>query len=272
MTQAMGKSLIGQVFGKLKVKEIATVGKRGALSWKCLCSCGQVVIANTKNLLNGNNKSCGCLKVERIVERNKALAKDLNGKVFGKWTVASLNEHRYSDGSLLWNVVCICGTKSSVPASRLLRGRSTQCDFCRAKSSVKRFCKNGHDTEVYGRDAYNSCKACIRERHLFKYYDISLKEYEAIYDLQEGKCYLCGVELIDHRKEDSQGKRSEVDHEHDIQPIRESVRGLLCGGKWGGCNYKFGKIDNSQWLIRAVAYLSNPPAKKIISEKVRRIK
>jgi hypothetical protein len=43
-----------------------------------------------------------------------------------------------------------------------------------------------------------------------------------------------------------------------------SVRGLLCAGRYAGCNRKLGRIDDPIWLDRLSAYLKNPPAKKIL--------
>ena len=30
--------------------------------WRCKCDCGKEVIVQSSNLINGNTKSCGCLK------------------------------------------------------------------------------------------------------------------------------------------------------------------------------------------------------------------
>jgi len=33
--------------------------------WNCVCSCGKNTVVISKNLLNGNTKSCGCLRKEK---------------------------------------------------------------------------------------------------------------------------------------------------------------------------------------------------------------
>lgn len=39
--------------------------------YKCLCECGNTCLANSKYLMSGEKKSCGCLKKERLALRNK---------------------------------------------------------------------------------------------------------------------------------------------------------------------------------------------------------
>ena len=45
--------------------------------------------------------------------------------------------------------------------------------------------------------------------------------------------------------------------------LPHSVRGLLCAGRYAGCNRKLGRIDDISWLRKVTAYLVDPPAKKI---------
>jgi hypothetical protein len=52
--------------------------------------------------------------------------------------------------------------------------------------------------------------------------------------------------------------------------LPRSVRGLLCPGKFGrvghsSCNWLLGGIDHPAWLAKVLAYLKNPPARKIIA-------
>lgn len=43
-----------------------------------------------------------------------------------------------------------------------------------------------------------------------------------------------------------------------------SVRGLLCPGRYTGCNRLMGRIDKIDWLKKVIAYLENPPAHKVM--------
>lgn len=46
-----------------------------------------------------------------------------------------------------------------------------------------------------------------------------------------------------------------------------SVRGLLCAGRYAGCNRKLGSIDNIWWLENSLTYLKNPPAQGLTLEE-----
>lgn len=58
--------ITGQRFGRL-----IAVKYLGNSKWKCQCDCGIEHIATGSNLRNGSIKSCGCLNIEKILERNK---------------------------------------------------------------------------------------------------------------------------------------------------------------------------------------------------------
>lgn len=49
--------------------------------------------------------------------------------------------------------------------------------------------------------------------------------------------------------------------------LRKSVRGVLCGGRYAGCNRKLGRIDNAPWLESVVNYLKDPPARRVLSKE-----
>ena len=73
----------------------------------------------------------------------------------------------------------------------------------------------------------------IKRKHmLFIRYGITLEEYNELFELQEGKCLICGT----HEKDVAPGpfgiKRLCVDHDHNTGKIR----GLLCNN----CNSKLG--------------------------------
>lgn len=67
----MGKfiDLTGRRFGRLTVIERDT-SRKGRAHWFCKCDCGNVVSVYSFNLRNGTTKSCGCLRIEKLVERH----------------------------------------------------------------------------------------------------------------------------------------------------------------------------------------------------------
>ena len=69
------KSLVGQRFGRLLVKEIATEqydskGRFTEYKYLCQCDCGGIKIVPSRSLKSGRTKSCGCLHTEELLRRN----------------------------------------------------------------------------------------------------------------------------------------------------------------------------------------------------------
>lgn len=67
------KDLIGLKFGRLKVLEFS--GRQRTQSnirivWKCQCDCGNITITCGIDLTRGMSKSCGCLKIDKLIERS----------------------------------------------------------------------------------------------------------------------------------------------------------------------------------------------------------
>lgn len=54
--------MIGKTFGRLVVTEEAGRSKKMEVLWRCVCECGNEIVAGGVNLRRGNTKSCGCLR------------------------------------------------------------------------------------------------------------------------------------------------------------------------------------------------------------------
>lgn len=82
-------------------------------------------------------------------------------------------------------------------------------------------------------------------------YGITSAEYQAIYEAQGGKCYICA-------RANGRSKRLSVDHDH----ATGEVRGLLCTP----CNRDvLGHLrDSIEALKRAATYLTDPPAREVL--------
>ena len=63
--------LTNEKFERLLVVKRAGSNKYGRARWKCVCDCGNVLDVDSRSLISGNTKSCGCLKNEAISTRNK---------------------------------------------------------------------------------------------------------------------------------------------------------------------------------------------------------
>ena len=69
----MGKifNLVGQQFGRGRVKHKTLNRKHGSVVWELKCSCGKSYYATTRELNAGYVKSCGCLqRDQKIAVRN----------------------------------------------------------------------------------------------------------------------------------------------------------------------------------------------------------
>ena len=81
--------LTGQKYNRLTVLEYAGRDKYNRPLWKCKCDCGNIRIVNSHALRTGNTKSCGCLNIDRIKERNRVLKRthgETNTKLFHVWS------------------------------------------------------------------------------------------------------------------------------------------------------------------------------------------
>lgn len=73
-----GENLVGRRFGRLTVT--AYYGKEPTRAgpihyWECRCDCGELAYCNSTNLRTGNSQSCGCLKIEKTVDRSRTHGK-----------------------------------------------------------------------------------------------------------------------------------------------------------------------------------------------------
>lgn len=92
-------------------------------------------------------------------------------------------------------------------------------------------------------------RAGTRRRRLEKTYGLTHEQWEALYDSQNGRCAICrGL----------RGYNLDVDHDHRTG----HVRGLLCKA----CNRHVLRHarDDADVLYRAVLYLLNPPAFRVV--------
>jgi hypothetical protein len=88
-----------------------------------------------------------------------------------------------------------------------------------------------------------------RSYQLKRKYGIDIDQYDAIKEVQGGKCALCRVAT-------GKARALAVDHDH----ATGEVRGLLCLP----CNHKgLGWVEKIS-MERLAAYLSDPPARKVL--------
>lgn len=155
----MGKLIneIGNTYGYLTVIERAP-SKNNRAMWKCKCKCGNEVIVAGKLLRNGQTKSCGCLKIEKTIERNIIRGGgDLTGQRFGKLTVIKFHswlEHENHHKERLWECRCDCGNICLAKHAYLRYGdvSSCGCSNSRGNATILRWLNEHH---IFYQDEYS---------------------------------------------------------------------------------------------------------------------
>lgn len=127
------EDLTGKSFNRLLVLEKAPAENRleNRTTYKCLCSCGNVLYVTGKSLKNNNTKSCGCLQKEKAsislstyIKPHKIILR--NGDQFGKLTV--IQENLTTKGkSTSYDCLCICSKIVCVAGHALVRGTRKSC-------------------------------------------------------------------------------------------------------------------------------------------------
>ena len=125
--------------------------------------------------------------------------------------------------------------------------KSSKCKYCYLKSrkdyNVQWRQDNAEHTRAYRKENYDSLKRL--ELHYLKEYNITLADYDYMYELQDGKCAICESE----ESKTPKNGRFCVDHDHKTG----EVRGLLCSS----CNRGIGLLqDDFNVVLNAYKYLT----------------
>lgn len=134
------------------------------------------------------------------------------------------------------------------------------CKTCKIEKPLSEYCSNG------GKYYRGDCKECGRKKSLLRYhaltpeqktkrrllnhdpdwhkeyklkklYGITRKEFDDMYHSQDGKCYICHIDIV--------GKAVKVDHNHSTGKVRK----LLCHN----CNTSLGLLKDSPELFNKCA-------------------
>lgn len=118
--------MIGKTFNYLTVLyELPTRGQNdNRIYYHCKCKCGNECDADGIRLRNGQIKSCGCYKSEKLSEIK---TKNLIGQTFGLLTVFDRYETPTKDGHVQWYCRCQCGNIHIASGHALLNGSVRSC-------------------------------------------------------------------------------------------------------------------------------------------------
>lgn len=123
-----------------------------------------------------------------------------------------------------------------------------QCNYCNQEhAQSSRQIKNNSKSRECEFFKPSNWSGLDREDNIMrKQYGISMKQFNELFEFQDGKCGICMTELNQNRR------RTNIDHDHETG----KVRGLLCSG----CNTGLGQLgDNIEGLKKALYYLENSP-------------
>ncbi len=111
------KDLSNKKFGELVALTPTEERSEGTVVWKCLCSCGNEIMASAKRLQRGEIRSCGCLKEKKF---------HIETQIFGNLTVIEpLNKKL--DWKTKWRCKCSCGQLCEVSYGNLSSGHTKSC-------------------------------------------------------------------------------------------------------------------------------------------------
>ncbi len=94
--------------------------------WWFHCDCGNDVLLNANEVLNGQKLSCGCLGPGMELKG----CRDLAGKRFGRLVALRL-EYKDEKQNACWLFHCDCGNEKVLPAIQVTRGNTRSCGCLR---------------------------------------------------------------------------------------------------------------------------------------------
>lgn len=97
--------------------------------YKCKCKCGNIISARITAIVNGEIKSCGCLKEQQDkINLIPNTMRDLTGQRFGKLVALSpFKNKKYKKNEYWWHCKCDCGKTHDVREVSLINGDTTSC-------------------------------------------------------------------------------------------------------------------------------------------------
>jgi len=245
------KDLTGQRFGKLIAIKPTDKRKDKCVIWLCKCDCGNLYETKSNALIFGR-KSCGCLRFEKKVYKDKKKCSKCGFEL-------SLNEFYINKQTNQFFSVCKeCkaeyrkkwrkrnGLKSTKPKKWKSDNKEIYLRYKKRRKLRKKLRTRERQKEKqridYHKNKYKN-KRKVDNRGFVRRYGITLKEREIIIDKQNGRCLICDKKLDRTNK-----RKSHVDHNHDTG----EVRGILCFH----CNTGLGNFEeNISLLERAIEYI-----------------
>jgi hypothetical protein len=240
------------------VEAVARSGDR-----PCACGCGKSARAGEYHSDCRAECKCGCGGRARYAympgHGPKAVECSRCGKSVapkaGDGMCSQCRRHVNGGGPVVQDTKLI-ETRRKQAASPKGKKWCSGCERYRAESFF------GQYTEKGVRKRYSRCKPCQKAQGrasvLARKYNITSEQYNLVKEAQGGKCAIC-------QRATGATKALAVDHDHSCcghgGSCGKCVRGLLCST----CNKLLGFArDDPAMFYRAINYLKEPPAKRVL--------
>jgi hypothetical protein len=137
-----------------------------------------------------------------------------------------------------------------------------RCKDCPPESKRPVVDGPGPRCATHARERRKQISARAHARHIESNFTLTAQEYQAILDVQGGRCAICQIAT-------GRARRLAVDHDHGLAAVhdhpidrgcRRCIRGALCAR----CN-RYGIPLTMAAILRALEYLHNPPARKVLN-------
>lgn len=150
MARGVRKSLVGERFGKLVVKEYSGVDKFRNSMWKCECDCGRTIVEKGSLLTNGSITmgkvvSCGVcsekFSKEDITENENVdyIDTSLIGQRYGRLVVEEVylkvTDEETGKSQMYAKCKCDCGNETEVLVTTLKSGKTLSCGCLQVEKS-----------------------------------------------------------------------------------------------------------------------------------------
>ena len=221
------KLLIGKVFGPITIKNIIphyrhSSSQRHQVNYdaEVYCDvCKQNKTMGLRSILEGNNKSCGCLKHVKPFGLQNPKCLDLTGQKFHKLMVLNVDPSRRN--RVFWWCRCDCGKEKSVAARHLRNGSVKSCGCDKHLTGKQNPCWKGYE-EIGAHYWARQVRGAEQRNLSFK---ITIEYVWDLFIKQNKKCALTGQPLC------FQSRTALTDGTASLDRI-DSSRGYEVGNVW----------------------------------------
>lgn len=119
------KDMTGLKFGKLTVLKRYGTNDDNKATWLCKCDCGNTTIVSGRHLRDGTTLSCGCLRKDKLINRNHNLTKIKEGDSINGTLIKNIF---YENGKAYCMAVCkYCGNNFKTTIQHLQSNHTQSC-------------------------------------------------------------------------------------------------------------------------------------------------